>query len=172
MKFTIVALATILTPALPAASHEVEKGPNGGRVVEAGARHVELVVKENAVNVFVTDASDESVSINGFKGVAIFTISGKAQRITLAPKEGTHLSGTSPVALPWSPPVLCRLSLLTEKPRRAVSTDLQPYRLLWVMYGRRPRCKGKESGVCAKRSGAAMYSASPCPPPCSPSPTR
>jgi hypothetical protein len=27
------------------------------------------------------------------------------------------------------------------------------------MYGRRPRCKGKESGVSAKRSGAAMYPA-------------
>ena len=29
--------------------------------------------------------------------------------------------------------------------------------LLCAMYGRRPRCKGKESGVSAKRSGAAMY---------------
>jgi len=28
------------------------------------------------------------------------------------------------------------------------------------MYGRRPRCKGKESDVSANRSGAAMYSAS------------
>jgi hypothetical protein len=103
MKFTIVALATILLTALPTAAHEVEKGPNGGRVVEAGAHHVELVVRENAVNVFVTDASEKQVSINGFKGVAIFTISGKAQRITLEPKEGTRLSGTSPVALPAEP---------------------------------------------------------------------
>ena len=31
-----------------------------------------------------------------------------------------------------------------------------------AMYGRRPRCKGKESGVSAKRSGAAMYPASEC----------
>jgi hypothetical protein len=103
MKFTIVTLASILLIALPAAAHEVEKGPNGGRVVEAGAHHVELVVKDNAVNVFVTDASEKPVSINGFKGVAIFTISGKAQRITLEPKEGTRLSGTSPVALPAEP---------------------------------------------------------------------
>jgi hypothetical protein len=103
MRFTIVALATILLTALPTAAHEVEKGPNGGRVVEAGAHHVELVVRENAVNVFVTDASEKQVSINGFKGVAIFTISGKAQRITLEPKEGTRLSGTSPVALPAEP---------------------------------------------------------------------
>ena len=29
---------------------------------------------------------------------------------------------------------------------------------LWVMYGRRPRCK-RESDFSAKRSGAVMYSA-------------
>jgi hypothetical protein len=69
-------------------------------LVEAGAHHVELVVKENVVNVFVTDASEKPVSINGFRGVAIFTISGKAQRIPLEPKEGTHLSSISSVALP------------------------------------------------------------------------
>jgi hypothetical protein len=103
MKFTIVRLASMLLTALPATAHEVEKGPNGGRVVEAGANHVELVVKDNAVNVFVTDASEKPVSINGFNGVAIFTISGKAQRIMLEPKEGTRLSGTSPVALPAEP---------------------------------------------------------------------
>ena len=100
MKLTNVALASILLTALPAAAHEVEKGPNGGRVVEAGAHHVELVIKEKAVNVFVTDAGEKPVSINGFNGVAIFTIGGKAQRITLEPKEGTRLSGTSPVVLP------------------------------------------------------------------------
>jgi hypothetical protein len=103
MKFTIVRLASMLLTALPATAHEIEKGPNGGRVVEAGANHVELVVKDNAVNVFVTDASEKPVSINGFKGVAIFTISGKAQRIMLEPKEGARLSGTSPVALPAEP---------------------------------------------------------------------
>jgi hypothetical protein len=103
MKFTIVALGSIILTALPAPAHEVEKGPNGGRVVEAGAHHVELVANEKTVNVFVTDAHDNPVSINGFKGVAIFTISGKAQRIPLEPKEGTRLSGISPVALPAEP---------------------------------------------------------------------
>jgi hypothetical protein len=102
MKFTIITLASALL-ALPAAAHEVERGPNGGRVVEAGTHHVELVVKDDAVNVFVTDANEKPVSIIGFKAVAIFTISGKAQRIPLEPKEGTRLSGTSPVALPAEP---------------------------------------------------------------------
>ena len=55
------------------------------------------------MNVFVADAGEKPVSIIGFKGVAVFTISGKAQRIPLEPKEGARLSGTSPVALPAEP---------------------------------------------------------------------
>ena len=119
MKFTIVALASMLITAFPAAAHEVEKGPNGGRVVEAGAHHIELVVKENAVNVFVTDASDKPVSINGFKGVAIFTISGKAQRIVLEPKDGARLSGTSPVTLPAEPAGVVQLTAPDGKTTQA-----------------------------------------------------
>jgi hypothetical protein len=103
MKFTIVALASVLITAIPGAAHEVEKGPNGGRVVEAGSNHIELIVNANAVDVFVTDASDKPVLVNGFKGVAIFTNSGKVQRIVLEPKDGARLSGTAPVALPVQP---------------------------------------------------------------------
>jgi hypothetical protein len=111
MNFRIIALGSMLLAALPAAAHEVDKiGPNGGRVVQAGAHHVELVVKENAVNVFVTDASDKPVSINGFKGLAIFTVSGKAQRIALEPNGGTRLSGNSPVALPAEPAGVVQLT--------------------------------------------------------------
>ena len=49
MKFTIVALASVLITAIPGTAHEVEKGPNGGRVVEAGSNHIELVVNANGV---------------------------------------------------------------------------------------------------------------------------
>jgi hypothetical protein len=115
MKFRIAALASTLLLIVPAGAHEVEKGPNGGRVVEAGPHHVELVVKENAVNVFVTDATEKSVSIDGFKGVAIFTIGGKAQRITLEPKEGIRLSGTSSVGLPAEPAGVVQITVSRRK---------------------------------------------------------
>jgi hypothetical protein len=46
-------------------------------------------------------------------------------------------------------------------PRLSVIADV----VAWppsAMYGRRPRCKGKESDVSANRSGAAMYPAFEC----------
>ena len=39
----------------------------------------------------------------GFKGVAIFKLGGKAERITLAPSEKNSLSGTAATALPANP---------------------------------------------------------------------
>ena len=103
MKLKIVTLAVMLFIAHASWAHEVSKGPNGGRVVEAGPYHVEMVVQEKAVNVFLTDANDKSIGVTGFKGIAILTISGKAQRIVLEPKDATRLSGASPVALPTEP---------------------------------------------------------------------
>ena len=92
-------IAALLVAALPAAAHEVSKGPHGGQVVEAGPYHVELVVETKAVAVYLSDAADKPVPAEGFKGVAILTVAGKAQRITLSPMDD-HLAGISLVAVP------------------------------------------------------------------------
>jgi len=94
-----ILIAALVLAALPAAAHEVVKGPNGGRVVEAGPYHVELVVETKAVAVYLSDADSKPLPAAGFKGIAILTIGGKAQRIELAPQD-TRLAGSSPVAVP------------------------------------------------------------------------
>jgi hypothetical protein len=94
-----ILIAALLLATLPAAAHEVSKGPNGGRVVEAGPYHVELVVETKAVAVYLSDAKDKPIPATGFKGLAILTVGGKAQRIELAPQD-TRLGGSSPVAIP------------------------------------------------------------------------
>jgi len=99
MNSKLLATAAFLIATLPAAAHEVSKGPNGGRVVEAGPYHVELVVETKAVAVYVSDAKEKPVPTTGFKGLAILTIGGKAQRIELTPADD-RLAGSSPVAVP------------------------------------------------------------------------
>ena len=105
----ILVITALLLTVLPTAAHEVSKGPHGGRVVEAGAYHVELVVKVRAVDVFLSDVDSKPLPATGFKGLAILTASGKAQRIELAPKDN-HLSGTSPVVLPEAPKGVVQLT--------------------------------------------------------------
>jgi hypothetical protein len=96
-------IAFMLAAVMLALAHDVVKGPNGGRVVEAGAYHVELVATQHDVEVYVTDTDDKPVPSVGFKGTAILVVDGKPQRIALQPDGNTRLSGKAVVVLPKEP---------------------------------------------------------------------
>jgi hypothetical protein len=102
MKFGILALAAALLVALPADAH----GPQsrfGGRIVNAGPYHAELVARDRTIDIFLLGHDDKPVDPKGFKGVAILNVEGKVERITLAPSEKEALSGTAATALPANP---------------------------------------------------------------------
>jgi hypothetical protein len=96
-------IAFVLAAVMPALAHEVPMGPNGGRIVEAGAYHVELVASQHSIEVYVTDADEKPVPPAGFKGTAILVVEGKPQRIALQPDGNTRLSGKAVVVLPKEP---------------------------------------------------------------------
>ena len=103
MNLKSLILVSLLAVAFPASAHEVEKGPNGGRVADAGTYHVELVAEDNTVDVFLTGAGDKPVSAAGFKGTAILVVNGKAQRIVLEAAGDAKLTGKAGVVLPAQP---------------------------------------------------------------------
>jgi hypothetical protein len=98
-RLKLMLLTAALLAASPALPHDA-KGPHGGRVVDAGNYHVELVVRGSDVALFVTDGSEKPVLSTGFKAVAILNADGKAQRIALEPGDATKLSGKAETALP------------------------------------------------------------------------
>lgn len=105
MKSIALCCALLLaSPAIlqPVLAHEV-KGPNGGAVVDAGAFHIELRVKDTAVDVFVTDAGEKPVTIGDAKGTAILIVDGKPARVSLTAVSGNRLSGTAAAPLPPKP---------------------------------------------------------------------
>jgi hypothetical protein len=102
MKFGYLTLAATLLAALTAHAHDA-KGSHGGRIADAGAYHVELVAKDKAIEIFLIGENDKPVNPEGFKGVAIFSVGGKAERITLIASEKQLLSGTAATALPSNP---------------------------------------------------------------------
>jgi hypothetical protein len=93
MNIKTLLSAAALSIASAASAHEVAKGPHGGPVAEAGDYHVELVARDNVIEVFLTDASDKPVPAVGFKGVAILVIGGKSSRVTLEPTADAQLAG-------------------------------------------------------------------------------
>jgi hypothetical protein len=102
MKCRYFILGIALLAGLPAYAHE-PKASHGGRLAAAGPYHVELVAKDTAIEVFLIGENDKPVDPMGFKGVAIFSLGGKAERVTLAPSEKNKLSGTAAAALPVNP---------------------------------------------------------------------
>jgi len=96
----ILIVAALL--AAPARAHETT-GQHGGAVVDAGPYHMELVAKDTAVNVYVTDGASKEVDAKEFNGTAILLIDGKPQRIALSPAGGNRLTGTSSTAISKAP---------------------------------------------------------------------
>ena len=102
MKFGYLTVGVVLLAGLPAYAHEA-KGSHGGRLADAGPYHAELVARDQTIEIFLTGQNDKPVDPKGFKGVAIFNLGGKAERVTLAPSETNILSGTAAAALPANP---------------------------------------------------------------------
>ena len=103
MKLKFLILVGSIAVAFPAFAHEIAKGPHGGRVVDGGAYHVELVAKDSTVEVFLTGAGDKAVPATGFKGTAILVVNGKPQRIVLEAVGDAKLTGKADVTLPVQP---------------------------------------------------------------------
>jgi hypothetical protein len=86
------------------------RGTHGGRIADAGSYHVEMVVKSDVVDAFISDASEKPVAASGFKGTAILVSDGKSQRVVLVPVDGARLSGTATVALSNQPKGVVQLT--------------------------------------------------------------
>ena len=104
MKLTVLAVVAALTTVTFAAlAHAPKVGVHGGPQVDAGSFHVEIVPRGTLLQVYLRDHSDKAVSAQGWKGIAILTVGGTAQRITLTPGGDNDLKGTSAVDLPAAP---------------------------------------------------------------------
>jgi hypothetical protein len=83
----------------PAFAHDA-KGPNGGRISDAGNYHVELVTKQRDIEIFISDSKDKPVAATGFKGLAILVVQGKPVRIPLEPMASDRLKGSAGLPIP------------------------------------------------------------------------
>ena len=100
---TILIVGALLAAPSVGSAHGPKVGANGGPQVDAGDFHVEIVPHHTVLQVYLRDQSDQAVKTEGYKGVAIFVIGGKPQRIPLMPAGENRLSGTSSLELPAQP---------------------------------------------------------------------
>jgi hypothetical protein len=111
MTLKMLAVFAALAFVLPATAHaqnkhshtHSEKGPHGGRLADAGDYHVELVARDGGIEVYVVDHSEKPLPLSGFKGLAILSVDGKSQRITLDAGDGSKMTGKVTGNLPKQP---------------------------------------------------------------------
>ena len=88
---------------------------HGGRAVEAGDYHVELVAKSGLIDVYLADHDNKAVRSAGHKGLAILVVDGKSQRIVLEPAGESRLSGKAGGELPSAPKGVVQITLPNGK---------------------------------------------------------
>ncbi len=112
---SILTLLAALVIATNAFAHGPTKGPNGGRQVDAGDYHVEMVAKDTALIVYLHDDKDKPVDVKGYKATGIFVVNGKPQRIELKPDSANKLTGAAAVPLPATLKGAVQITLPTGK---------------------------------------------------------
>ncbi len=108
--------------------------PHGGLLAEAGAYHVELVLKPDRVQVFVADPQDKPIDIQGVTGSAnLRAKGGKTQQVQLQVVEN-RLEGAAAVSADVPVTVLIRLNIGGKE-------QMVPYS--WPAGGPKPKPMGR-----------------------------
>ena len=120
--------ATLLCLALAARADGPAIGPNGGQVRDAGKYHLELVVKDATLTLYVTGGKDAKVATKGASGGAIVLAGKGTSNVKLEPGGENRLAGSGSfqlapdmkvvvsITLPGQPPIQARFTPL-EKPK-------------------------------------------------------
>ena len=124
----VVFAATLLCLSLAARADGPAIGPNGGQVKDAGKYHLELVVKDTSLTVYVTGSKDAKIATKGATGTATVLAGKSTSNVKLEPGSENVLAGNGSfqpvpdmkvvvsVTLPGQPPVQARFTPI-EKPK-------------------------------------------------------
>ena len=125
----VVFAATLLCLSLAARADGPAIGPNGGQVKDAGKYHLELVVKDTSLTVYVTGSKDAKIATKGATGTATVLAGKSTSNVKLEPGSENVLTGNGSfqpapdmkvvvsVTLPGQPPVQARFTPVeTPKP--------------------------------------------------------
>jgi hypothetical protein len=94
-----VAIAALCALAIPALAHDLEKGPNGGQLVDVKGHHVEFTAKPDAIVIYLTGDKDAPIASAGTDARALVQDGGKTTTVALTPAEPNILTGKLDAAL-------------------------------------------------------------------------
>ncbi len=95
MRTLIAALLFSLVSITAHAHDKPVKGPNSGQLIHLDDAHYELVAKDNALTLFVSDNDAKPrATIDGAKATATVLVDGKTTTVELKPATADTMAGT------------------------------------------------------------------------------
>ena len=129
-SINVIVAAALLCLPLAARADGPATGPNGGQIKHSGKYHMELVVKDTALTVYLTGNKDAKVATKGATGSATVLAGKTTATVKLEPRGENALAGSGgfqpvpdmkvvvSITLPGQPSVQARFTPL-EKPKPA-----------------------------------------------------
>jgi hypothetical protein len=94
MQRSVLFATAVLMMSQPLAyAHELEKGPNGGQVVDDKGHHIEFTIKDQAIVIHLTGDKDAPIASVGAEAKAIIQVGGKTTTEVLIPADPNILTG-------------------------------------------------------------------------------
>jgi tryptophan synthase beta subunit len=125
-QINAVVLAIILSAhSLYAGADGPAIGPNGGQVRDTGKYHLELVVKDTALTVYVTGNKDAKVATKGATGSATVLAGKSTSNVKLEPSGENALAGSGSFQAAPDMKVVVSVTLPGQSPLQARFTPLE-----------------------------------------------
>lgn len=119
-RLALVTMATLVlsAPAFAADGHS-HQGKNGGKVVETGHHHMEIVAKDGVVQVYLEHDDGKAEDVSGAKATATVLSEGKKESVALSPDPANFLKGTGTFKAIKGTTIVVTLTMPGHKPEQA-----------------------------------------------------
>ena len=124
-QINAVVLAILFAYSVSASADGPTIGPHGGQVKDAGKYHLELVVKDTALSVYVTGAKDAKVATQGATGGATVLAGKNTSSVKIEPSGENALAGSGSFQPAPDMKVVVSVTLPGQTPVQARFTPLE-----------------------------------------------
>ncbi len=120
-KYTALILGTVLALASPAFAEgeHSHAGKHGGKIVETGHHHMEIVAKDGSLEVYLAHEDGDAEDVKDAKAKATILSEGQKQEIELVPDPANFLKGTGTFKAAKGTTIVVTLTMPGHKPEQA-----------------------------------------------------
>lgn len=119
LRTLALATALVATSAFGVLAHSESKTLHGGKVVDSGNHHLELVAADGSLTLYVRDEADKPEDVMKAKASATVLADGKTEAVALQPAAGGVLNGKGAFKASKGVTVVINLTMPDHKPEQA-----------------------------------------------------